>query len=200
MLIARPAEGRCWALVLLGAFGVDVKLLLLLFLTFFFLFPSRSAGQRTASPDKGDTSAVERTKYVGLRHSASLPYGLKDVGGALVSRLNDAKEYGISEVRRGRVRMLWFEYLTHRDQAGAPYWEVKDVLALPSIRRNQVLVYSLCFSGQKPDSEIVAIADYQPYVEFFTRVRRAWRANRSVERFEEISPRGVKCTNEGYGV
>ena len=177
-----------------------MKLLLFLFLTFLFLFPPRSGGQRTTSPGTEDTSAVERTKYVGLRHGASLPKGLKDVGGGLVSRLNDAKEYKISEVRRDRVRMLWFEYLTHRDQASAPYWEVKDVLILPRIRRNQVLVYTLCFSGQKPDSEIVAIADYQRYAEFFTRVRRAWRANRSVERFEEISPRRIKCSNEGYGL
>ena len=118
----------------------------------------------------------------------------------MVSGLNESKEYALSEVQKGRERMLWFEYLTHRDQGNAPYWEVKDVLVLPGIRRNQVLVFSLCFSGQKPDSEIVAIADYQPEAEFFTRVRRAWRANRSVERFEEISPRGVKCTNEGYGV
>jgi len=96
--------------------------------------------------------------------------------------------------------MLWFEYFTHRDQTGTPYSEVKDVLVLPNISRNQVLVYALCFSGQKPDSEIVAIADYQRYAQFFTRVRRAWRANRSLERFEEMSPGGVKCTNEGYGV
>jgi hypothetical protein len=184
----------------MGAFGTDVKPLILLFLTFFFLVPSRSGAQLTTAPVKGDASAAERTKYVGLRHGASLPNDLKNVGGALISGLNEAKEYGISEVRRGRVRMLWFEYFTHRDQAGAPYWEVKDVLVLPSIRRKQVIVYALCFSGQKPNSEIVAIADYQPHVEFFTRVRRAWRANRSVERFEEISPRGIKCTNEGYGL
>ena len=175
-------------------------MLLLLFLTFLFLFPSPSGGQRTTSPVKGDASAAERTKYVGLRHGAALPNDLKHESGGLISGLNEAREYGISEVRRGRVRMLWFEYFTHRDQAGAPYWEVRDVLVLPSIRRNQVLVYAFCFSGQKPDREIVAIADYQPNVEFFTRVRRAWRANRSVERFEEISPRGIKCTNEGYSL
>ena len=184
----------------MGVFGADVKPLLLLFLTFSILVPLRSGAQLATAPGKRDTSAVERTKYVGLRHGASLPNDLKNVGGALVSGLNEAKEYGISEVRRRSIRMLWFEYMTHRDQAGAPYWKVKDVLVLPSIPRKQVLVYALCFSGQKPDSEIVAIADYKRDAEFFTRVRRAWRANRSIERFEEISPRGIKCTNEGYGL
>ncbi len=181
------------------AAAVEMKLLLLL-LAFLFLFPSHSLGQRTTSTGKADPSAAERIKYVGLRHGASLPDGLKLVAGGLVSSLEDAKQYAISEVRRGRKGMLWFEYLTHRDQAGSPYWEVRDVLVLPVIRRGQVLAYSSCFSRQKPDPEIVAIVDYQPNVEFFTRARRAWRAKRSVERFEEISPRGIKCTNEGFGM
>jgi hypothetical protein len=176
-----------------------LKPLILLLLTFSVLVPSRS-GTQTTSPAKADASAAERTNYVGLKHGAALPGDLKHVGGALVSAVNEAKEYGISEVRRGKVRMLWFEYLTHRDQAGVAHWEVKDVLVVPGIRRKQILVYFGCFSVEKPDSEIVAIADYQSQEEFFTNVRRAWRANRNVERFEEISPRGVKCTNEGYGV
>ncbi|HEX8494805.1 MAG TPA: hypothetical protein VF658_18325 [Pyrinomonadaceae bacterium] len=150
-------------------------------------------GQRNAS-------AGESAKYIGLRHGPSLPAGLQEVGGSLVSDVGDVKEYGMSEVHKGKVKMLWFERLTHRDDSGAAYWEVKDVLVLPKILRKQILVYSLCFLAQKPDGEIAAIADEEFEAEFFTRIRRAWRANRKTEKFEEISVKGIKCRNEGYGV
>jgi hypothetical protein len=175
-----------------------MKVLLLVLLAGAIIQPSYSVAQRT--PDTRNASAVEAAKYVGLRHRSSLPDNLKDEGGALISDINDATEYGIGEIPRGGMRMLWFERLTHRDDSGAAHWEVKDVLVLPRIPRNQILVYSMCFYGEKPDKEIVAIADYRPYVEFFTRVRRAWRANRVTEKFEEIPTKGIKCENAGYGV
>ncbi|MDT7603173.1 MAG: hypothetical protein QOF61_1170 [Acidobacteriota bacterium] len=168
--------------------------------TVLFLLPSPIVRRASLSFASQNALAVKASKYVGLKHGSHLPDNLKGVGGASISSMGDAKEYGINEVHQGRVKMLWFEHMTYRDDSGAPNWEVKDVLVLPTIPRNKVLVYSFCSSGKKPDSEIVAIADYQPDEEFFTRVRRAWRANRKTEKFEEISPRSIRCTNEGYGV
>jgi hypothetical protein len=163
------------------------------------LIPSVVAQQASSSSTKV-AAAADMTKYIGLRHGSSLPDNLKDIGGALVSEVGDSKEYGIGEIHKGKVKMLWFERLTHRDDAGVPFWEVEDILVLPPVRKNQIVVYSTCFLSNKPDREVVAIADYQPDVEFFTRVRRAWRANRKTAKFEEISFKGIKCTNEGYGV
>lgn len=147
-----------------------------------------------------DTSAAESGKYVGLRHGPSLPAGLRHASGGLISDKSDAQEHAVAEVRRGRVKMLWFERLTHRDDSGRAHWEVKDVLVLPAIPRKQILVYATCFSGQNPDKEIIAVADYRPDAEYFTRVRRAWRANRKTEKFEEILVEGIRCENDGYGV
>ncbi len=156
--------------------------------------------QQAPLPNSQNASAVESAKYIGLRYSSSLPNGLENVGGSLVSDVNDAKAYSISQIHRGKVKMLWFE-LSNRNDSATPYSEVKDMLVLPEIRKNQILVsYSVCLLGNNLDREIVAIAYYQPDEEYFTRIRRAWRANRQTEKFEEIPTKGIKCENVGYGI
>lgn len=158
--------------------------------------------RRAPSDDTRRASAAEAARYVGLRYDTkSLPAGLKWTGGALVSDpYKDDRQYGLAQVHRGRVQMLWFEFMTHRDSAGTPYWELKDVFVVPRTRRHEKLIYASCFSGGKPDREVVAVVDRRQDAEFYTRVSRAWRANRATEKFEEMPTRGVKCENEGYGM
>lgn len=173
---------------------------LVLFVACIFVLTSSAFGQQALSPTPKNISADEITKFVGLRYSLSLPNGLENVGGALVSNVNDSTRYSISQIHKGKVKMLWFE-LMNRDNSGASYSEVKDVLVLPKIRKNQVLVsYSACLLNDKLDNEIVAIAYDLPDEEYYTRIHRAWRANRETEKFEEIPVKGIKCENIGYGV
>lgn len=159
------------------------------------LAPPPLGGQTRAGADR---LAAERAKYVGLEHRP-LPAGLKDLGGALIGPVAEP-QYGLALIARGRTRMLWLSRLTRRDEAGRPTWEVRDVLFLPAVGRGEVLAYALCFSNGKPDPEIVAIAAYERDREFFTRIRRAWRADRREERFESVPAKGIKCEHEGYGV
>lgn len=163
------------------------------------LLPCASARQ-APSANPQNASAGELVKFIGLHHGPSLPPGLKQVAGGLISETNDAEEYAVSEVHKGKMRMLWFERLTHRDNSGKAYWEVKDVLAIPKLRRRQILVYTICFSSDNLDREVIAIADYQPDEEFLTHIRQAWRANRKIGKFETIPIEGIKCENVDYGV
>jgi hypothetical protein len=157
-----------------------------------------AAAQRTAPPVK---QTIDTAKYIGLRHGPSLPPELKSLGGALVSAVGDEKEYSMGEVHRGRTKMLWFNRLTHRDDKGVAYWEVKDIIVLPPIPKKQLLVYAMCMLNNRPDGEIAAIVDYAPGVQYFTRVRKAWRANRTTEKFEVIpTTKGIKCENPGFGI
>jgi hypothetical protein len=139
-------------------------------------------------------------KYIGLRHGQELPQGLKRVGGSLVAMAGEEKGYGMTEVLRGTTRMLWFERVTHLDDKGIPYWEVKDVMVLPRLPRKQVLAYYGCLLNNRADNEIAAVLDYEPDVEYFTRARRTWRANRQTGKFEVIPTKGVKCENLGFGM
>ena len=140
------------------------------------------------------------TKYIGLRHGKALPPGLKWIGGSLVSAVRDEKEYGMAEIHRGTTKMLWFERLTHRDDNGTAYWEVKDVMVLPRLPKKQVFLYAFCLLNDQHDSEIAAVADYDADAQYFTRVHRAWRANRQTEKFEAIPTKGIKCENDGLGL
>lgn len=96
--------------------------------------------------------------------------------------------------------MLWFDRLTHRDEKGVAYWEVKDVLVLPAIPKTQILVYAMCLLNDQPDGEIAAVADHQPTEQYFKRVRKAWRANRTTEKFEPMPVKGIKCENPAAGL
>lgn len=172
-----------------------MRLILLCLLTCLTLAPA--AAQRASSPPKQPTDTA---KYIGLRHGPKLPPGLKSIGGSVVSAVDDEKEYAMSEIQRARTRMLWFDRLTHRDEKGVAYWEVKDVLLLPAIPKNQILVYAMCLLNDQPDGEIAAIADHQPTEQYFTRVRKAWRANRTTEKFEPMPVKGIKCENPAAGL
>ena len=156
-----------------------------------------AAAQRAAAPVKQSTDTA---KYIGLRHGKALPPGLKWIGGSLVSAVRDEKEYGMTEIHRGTTKMLWFERMTHRDDNGTAYWEVKDVMVLPRISKKQVFLYAFCLLNNQHDSEIAAVADYDADAQYFTRVCRAWRANRQTEKFEAILTKGIKCENPGLGL
>jgi len=77
--------------------------------------------------------------------------------------------------------------------------EVLDVLILPALKSREVFVYFDCYAKGRRDSEILCVFD-DTERQFFTRVRRAWRAKRREGKFEEIAPRDVKCENFGFGL
>lgn len=109
-----------------------------LFLVFLVSFSSYSQAQQRTSD-----SVAEKSPYLGLRYAGNkLPHGHKWIGGALLTDpYSDEKQYGVTEVAKGRVKMMWLDRLTHHDAAGNAHWEIKDVLFLPALRKNQLLFY-----------------------------------------------------------
>ncbi|MFN2512655.1 MAG: hypothetical protein ABR568_14695 [Pyrinomonadaceae bacterium] len=91
-------------------------------------------------------AANDKSPYLGLRHAGNkLPRGHKWIGGALITDPYSAeKQYGVTEVSKGRMKMIWLDRLTHHDAAGNAHWEIRDVLFLPTMRRNQLLFYVNC--------------------------------------------------------
>jgi hypothetical protein len=156
------------------------------------LFSPSSQGQQTPA---GLNPTNDKSPYIGLRYAGNkLPRGHKWIGGSLLTDpYSDEKQYGVTEVSKGRVKMMWLDRLTHHDAAGNAHWEIKDVLFLPPIRKNQQLLYVGCFLANKPDSELVVIADTVVRGGYYVRVRHAWRANRKAEKFQQIPVAGVKC-------
>ncbi len=172
---------------------------LALFLACVFAPASRlDARQESARPVQAQSAASEPgSAYVGLRHGAQLPEGLKEGGYSGQLDTLGGVEFSLQEVLKGNVRMVWFERVVGRDAEGVPQMEVLDVLTLPTLAKNQRVAYSSCTSGKKveQDAEIVAVFDYVRGVNYFTRLRSAWRANRRSRKFEEIPVTGIKCLN-----
>ena len=155
-----------------------------------------SQGQQTPA---GLNSTDDKSPYIGLRYAGNkLPRSHKWIGGALLTDpYSKEKQYGVTEVSKGRVKMMWLDRLTHHDAGGNANWEIRDVLFLPPMRSNQLLLYVDCFLANKPDSELVVITDAVVRGGFHGRVRHAWRANRQTEKFQQIPVAGIKCEAHG---
>ena len=58
-----------------------------------------------------------------------------------------------------------------------------------------------CNTIKGADAEIIALVkETDNNAEFYTKIKKAWRANRKIGKFEKIAKRKVKkCSNENYG-
>ena len=158
------------------------------------------AGQGASGPQAA--TEVESAKFVGLRIAESLPMGLKSHNHFMIASKHGVAtplEFGVREVSKGKVKMLWFERVAERDRNRVLTWQVLDVLVLPPIKKNQVLATSNCFVAKDFEPEVVALFDNEDK-ENLTRTRQAWRANRLTGKFEDVPLRGVRCRNENWSV
>jgi hypothetical protein len=97
---------------------------------------------------------------------------------------------------------IFFLFIKHHYVNGKKLKTVKDVLEIKKSgigKKQKITEY--CQTKNGVDSEIFAIVKEDSNPEFYTKIIRAWRANRKTERFEKIKPRKiVKCGNESYGI
>jgi len=68
------------------------------------------------------------------------------------------------------------------------------------LKENKLTEY--CYSKKGADSEIIAlVSDTNNDTEFYTKIKKAWRANRKIGKFEKVNRRKIiKCGNESYGI
>ena len=134
-----------------------------------------------------------------------LPQEVENLGGAIIGGVSFGSDgrpaadtlMAIKHVRHGPREMLWLERLLS-ESASEPRTTVLAVLELPVLASGEAVLYALCRVNGRPDPEIVAVG-LERDEEYFRTIRRAWRASRRSERFEETSSQGIDCENEGYG-
>jgi len=142
------------------------------------------------------TASAQKKEFVGYRHKGVvygeiLSNGAKDLGGGLLSD----EEYGVSRFSKGRKQMLWLEKITSRDKKGVPNWEVRDVLIIDNLKKNQDLLFSYrstYTSNSEEDIDLIVLAELQPARKTY-KVLQAWRADLLKEKFEKISVEGIGC-------
>jgi hypothetical protein len=131
-----------------------------------------------------------KPNYVGYKHKGvvygeTLPNGVKDLGGGLLSN----EEYGVSRFSKGKKYMLWLEKITSRDGKGFPSWEVKDVLTFDLLKKDQEFLISYssnCQQNGRASLDLIVQAELFPKEKTY-KILRAWKANIKKEKFEKTS-------------
>jgi hypothetical protein len=143
--------------------------------------------------------AAQETEFVGFKHRGvvvgeTLPNGVKDLGGGLLSDEN----YGVSRFSKGKKHYLWLEKITERGSDGVPNWIVKDVLLFDALGKDQKFVFSYsstCTTDGAESLDTIVLVEHKPKTKKY-KILKAWKANVASEKFEKISTRGIQCTAE----
>ncbi|MCU1290717.1 MAG: hypothetical protein JWN60_2946 [Acidobacteria bacterium] len=138
----------------------------------------------------------QKTNYKGYKHKGvvygeTLPNGVKDLGGGLLSNEN----YGVSRFSKGKKNMLWLEKVTGRDEKGVPSWQVKDVLMFDQLKKNQEFLFSYsstCTQNGKATLDLVVMAELSVDKKSY-KIIDAWKANVKKEKFEKVSADKIEC-------
>lgn len=140
--------------------------------------------------------SAQRKNLIGYKHKGvvkgeTLPNGAKDLGGGLLSN----ESYGVSRFSKGKRSMLWLEKITGRDEKGVPNWEVRDVLSIGKLKKNQEFLFSYsssCLQNGKEKLDLIVQTEFLPKTKTY-KIIRAWQANTKKEKFQKISTKGIKC-------
>ncbi len=148
----------------------------------------------------GQTSS--RAKYIGYEYegvmpAASLPNGLKHMGGALLGDIEADPVYGISQVEKGRTKMLWLESSTGRNAGGIAGWKVADVLSFPALAQTDYMFFTgdpgiYCRRNGKHIENLVGVGRIVRRQGVF-RPSKLWTADLTTKKFDPVKLSGVKC-------
>ncbi|RYE17666.1 MAG: hypothetical protein EOP45_15415 [Sphingobacteriaceae bacterium] len=121
--------------------------------------------------------------------------GYKKVEGSVLELARD--HYSIATIVKGNYNILLFEKILQIGDGSTVKYKLLDTLNIGLLKKPYTIAYSACRISRKNDSEIVALVKGE-YKEYFTKILKAWRANKKTKRFEKTSIKGVDCFDNGY--
>ena len=136
-------------------------------------------------------------KYAGVLPGVAMPNGVKHLGGGLIGDIDADPVYGISQLEKGRTKMLWLEASTGKNETGVTGWEVKDVLAFPAMKAADYLFFYgdpaiSCTRDGRDIPNLVGVGQIiRKRAQF--RPSKFWIANLTTKKFEAVPVAGVKC-------
>ena len=136
-------------------------------------------------------------EYVGVNPGKLLPNGFKHLGGGLIGDYNADPVYGISQLEKGKTKMLWLEVSTGQNSTGVTGWLVKDALVFPRFPATDYLFLIgdpaiICQRFGKEIPNLVGVGKIVRQAGVF-KPSKLWIADLKTENFKPESITGVKC-------
>ena len=120
---------------------------------------------------------------------------IKSESGFLLQKENFDTDFGIAFSYSDTKTLLLFFKIENTKKI------IIDILEIDKkeLQGNKLTEY--CNTIKGADAEIIALVkETDNNAEFYTKIKKAWRANRKIGKFEKIAKRKVKkCSNENYG-
>ena len=145
----------------------------------------------------GDDKRYLDYEYKGVNPSSMLPNGVKHMGGGLIGDYDADPVYGISQVEKGKTKMLWLEVSTGRDSSGVTGWKVLDVLSFRALGPANYIFFIgdpaiSCSRNGKEIPNLVGIGRIVRRQGIF-KPSNLWTADLITKRFKPTDAYGVKC-------
>jgi hypothetical protein len=133
--------------------------------------------------------------FIGRRFSRlKKPEDMKFLLGSVI---RGPGEYSVHEVISGQtLHMFWLEKLVCRNNQGKDFYEIVDVITLPPLAKNEMVVASYCSVGGQMDPEIIGLGEYECGNLQLSTINKAWRINRQEGKFEPLSTENISCDIE----
>lgn len=120
---------------------------------------------------------------------------IKSESGFLLQKGNFDTDFGIAFSYSDNKTFLLFFKIENTKKI------IIDIIEIDKkeLQGNKLTEY--CNTIKSADAEIIALVkETDKNAEFYTKTKKAWRANRKIGKFEKIAKRKVKkCSNENYG-
>ena len=162
--------------------------------------PSKSL-EDSKRPVDDLNQAILKLKGLEYEISYNMPSGFEQNGRMIIDNSPDYPIV-IEVSKRDSLHILVLTKLIFVDTvrpAIKPYREkIFDVITLTFGDEELRFADTYCQCNGQEDGSIIALVR-DTGEEYLENIIRAWRINRKLNKFEEISPIGIRCLNTGYG-
>ena len=152
--------------------------------------------------DQISSTPTFTNRYVGLKYPP-LPSSITMGSGRAIWKPSTPISWAVDASMDNENLMLWLSKVIDYDQTGRLFFEVRDVLLLPSSAKDKDFVVGECVYAGEPDLELVALvnADEESMDSRWLsnpNIISVWRANLSTGKFEPMSTESIECNAETF--
>ena len=142
-----------------------------------------------------DSKNIFEQKFRNLNEIAAFK-DFEEIESSVMDLGNDDYRYGFNYIKNDSISVLIFEEILDQDQKLKKF-RILDTLEIRNLKEFELLIFGLCSQDEKFDGQIAAVVNsLDNKSENFDKIKRAWKANVVIHKFEEIKNiKGIKCIN-----